>query len=59
MRTVNPSTEVIGLKWDMVDLAAGTITLPDSKNGKGRVLAISGNLVELMKRRDGATVRDH
>jgi len=47
-------SEVIGLQWDMVDLAAGTITLPDSKNGKGRVLAISGNLVELMKRREVA-----
>ena len=47
-------SEGIGMKWDMVDLAAGTITLPDSKNGKGRVLAISGDLVELMKRREVA-----
>jgi integrase len=47
-------SEAIGLHWSTVDLAAGTITLPDSKNGRGRVLAISGDLVELMKRREAA-----
>ena len=49
-------SEVISLRWSMVDLAAGTITLPDSKNGRGRVLAISGDLVELMKRREAARI---
>ena len=46
--------EVVGLLWNTVDLAAGTITLPTSKNTRGRALAISGDLVELMKRREQA-----
>jgi hypothetical protein len=32
----------------------GTLTLPDSKNGRGRVLAIAGNLIEIFKRREQA-----
>jgi integrase len=36
----------------MVDLAAGTITLPTSKNTRGRVLALAGDLPALMKRRE-------
>jgi integrase len=44
--------EVVGLKWNMVDLAAGTITLPTSKNTRGRMLALAGDLVALMKRRE-------
>ncbi len=44
--------EVVGLKWNMVDLAAGTITLPTSKNTRGRVLALAGDLAALMKRRE-------
>jgi integrase len=47
-------SEVVGLRWSAVDLAAGIITLPDSKNGCGRVLTISGDLVDLMKRREAA-----
>ena len=42
--------EVVGLKWNMVDLAAGTIVLPTSKNTRGRVLALAGDLAALMKR---------
>ena len=45
---------VIGLRWEGVDQAAGQIVLPDSKNGRGRVLAIAGDLVELIKRRETA-----
>jgi len=44
--------EVVGLKWNMVDLAAGTITLPTSKNTRGRVLALAGDLAPLMKQRE-------
>jgi integrase len=47
-------SEVVGLTWEMVDLPAGVITLPDSKNGRGRVLAIAGDLVEVMARRERA-----
>jgi integrase len=47
-------SEVVGLRWTMVDMAAQTITLPDSKNGKGRVLALAGSLLDLMKRRESA-----
>ena len=46
--------EVVGLRWSMVDLPAGTVTLPDSKNGRGRVLGLAGDLVDLMKRREQA-----
>lgn len=46
--------EIIALKWDWVDQKAGTITLPDSKNGRSRVLAISGDLIELLSRREVA-----
>jgi len=47
-------SEVVGLRWEWVDAAAGQIVLPDSKNGRGRVLAIAGDLVELLKRREQA-----
>jgi len=47
-------SEVIGLRWEWVDRAAGQIVLADSKNGRGRVLAIAGDLVELVKRRETA-----
>src|SRR5262249_47707487 len=46
--------EVVGLQWNMANLAAGSITLPTSKNTRGRTLAISGDLVEMMKRREQA-----
>ena len=62
-------SEVVGLTWDMVDRAVGTVTLPTSKSARGRVLAISGDLVELFKRREadrlvetpagGVRVADH
>jgi integrase len=44
----------VALRWEWVDRAAGTLTLPDSKNGKGRVLTITGDLVELFRRREQA-----
>jgi integrase len=43
--------EVTGLRWDMVDLAGRLITLPTSKNNKGRVLALEGELWEIIERR--------
>ena len=42
------------LRWDMVDMKAGRIALPDSKNGQGKSLAIVGDLVSIMKRREQA-----
>ena len=47
-------SEVAGLRWEWVDRAAGQIVLPDSKNGRGRLLAIAGDLVELLRRRETA-----
>ena len=44
--------EVVGLTWAMVDRAVGTI--PTSKNNQGRVLALAGDLADLMKRREQA-----
>jgi integrase len=46
--------EVVALCWEWVDLAAGTITLPTSKNGKPRTIAVSGDLVALLARREAA-----
>ena len=42
------------LRWSMVDMQAGTIRLPDSKNGQGKSLAIVGDLVGIMQRREQA-----
>jgi integrase len=47
-------SEIRGLRWNMVDRAAGTITLPDSKNGRGRVLPLTGGLADVVKRREAA-----
>ena len=37
-----------------MDLAASTITLPDSKNGRGRLLVLAGDLAKIIKRREAA-----
>ena len=47
-------SEIRGLRWDMVDRAAGIIVLPDSKNSRGRVLPLTGDLAEMIKRRESA-----
>src|SRR5207249_5161889 len=44
--------EIVALKWDWVNLADGSITLPDSKNGKARTIALSRDLVALVARRE-------
>src|SRR5215813_4347070 len=46
--------EIVALKWSAVDLKHGTITLPDSKNGKARTIALSRELLALLKRREQA-----
>lgn len=46
--------EIRSLTWAMVDRIAGTITLPDSKNAHGRVLPLTGDLAEVIKRREHA-----
>jgi integrase len=41
--------EVLGLKWQDVDLNRGIITLHETKNGERRILPITGHALELMK----------
>jgi integrase len=43
--------EILGLTWEMVDMVGGTVSLPTSKNGRGRVVALVGELWALMQRR--------
>jgi len=45
-------SEILALTWQMVDMAAGTLTLPTSKSGRGRVLALAGEALEILKRRE-------
>ena len=47
-------SEITGLQWSAVDLKAGQIRLPDSKNGRSRLIPIAGELVEILKRREAA-----
>src|SRR5229473_8109711 len=46
--------EARGLKWESVDLKGRVITLPTSKNGKRRSLALAGEVLEILKRREAA-----
>lgn len=41
--------EILGLKWQDVDLSRGVITLHETKNGERRVLALASLALELMK----------
>lgn len=41
--------EILGLKWQDVDIARGVITLHETKNGERRVLALTSLALELMK----------
>jgi integrase len=43
--------EILGLRWEWVDRAAREVRLPDSKNGKPRVLPLEGQLWTLIERR--------
>ena len=49
--------EIMGMTWDMVDLAKRTVTLPDTKNGTRRVVPLSSKAMEalgtLPRRLDG------
>ena len=47
-------SEIIGLRWDMVDTAARTITLPTTKNGRPRCLSLAGDVAEIITRREQA-----
>ncbi len=42
--------EILGLRWDMVN--GDTVTLPDSKNGRPRTLHLSGDVLEILRRRE-------
>ena len=48
--------EIISLTWSMVNMKAGTITLPTSKskNGKPRTLELDGDILAILKRREQA-----
>lgn len=41
--------EILGLRWDDVDLNRGIITLHDTKNGERRILPITGHALALLK----------
>lgn len=41
--------EILGLKWQDVNLARGIIILHETKNGERRVLPLTGHALELMK----------
>lgn len=43
--------EVLGLTWDVVDRRGQEIRLPDTKNGRPRVLALTGELSRIFERR--------
>lgn len=47
--------EILGLKWDDVDMQRGIIILHETKNGERRVLPLTGHALELM--REHAKVR--
>jgi integrase len=40
--------EILPLRWDAVDRAAGEIRLKTSKNGRGRVIPLEGELRDLV-----------
>jgi len=41
--------EIMGLRWEHVDLERGVITLHETKNGERRVLPLTGHALESMK----------
>jgi integrase len=43
--------DILALQWDDVDVEGRVVRLPTSKNGDGRVLALEGELLELIQRR--------
>lgn len=43
------SGELLSLQWDSVDLEKGLIHLKNTKNGRPRVLAIVGDVLEMLK----------
>jgi integrase len=43
--------EILPLRWDAVDRAAGEIRLRTSKNGHGRVIPLEGDLAALIEHR--------
>jgi integrase len=49
--------EVAGLRWKDVDLDAGLITLPETKNGETHVLPLSKQAVAMIVDRRGARVK--
>lgn len=41
--------EILGLRWDDVDLRSGTITLLETKNGEVRVVPLTGHALDVMR----------
>ena len=50
-RTAWRRGEILSLRWEYVDRAAGQITLPETKNHDRRVLPIVGSVAEILERR--------
>lgn len=50
--------EIVGLKWQDVDLDRGIITLHETKNGERRILPLAGHALELMKQHKSAKCFD-
>jgi integrase len=45
-------SEIVSLRWEWVDPAAKMITLPTTKNGQPRTLALDGEAAEILARRE-------
>lgn len=41
--------ELLSVTWDMVDFKSQTITLPDSKNGDGRLVPLSSRAISVLR----------
>ncbi len=46
--------EIVTLLWSMVNLVAGTITIPTSKNGEARTIPIVASIAEILRRAEAA-----
>jgi integrase len=51
--TAMRSSELLGLTWDRVHLEAQYVSLPETKNGDSREVALSTRAVELLKKLQG------
>ena len=52
-------SEVLGLRWEDIDLAGKTLTVPDPKNNEPHTLPLSDYLYELLNNRKAQSLGDH